>query len=386
MSKRVRLLLGVLCLGLLLVGGLVASLIGPRLGAVRCLLAFQWPVPEDLKSLSDAPNGFTLLADAGRYGVEQALVRSTGEERRPTLLFVHGVAQEGLRDGRILRAIEGFHRGGFTVVAPEIRTLMDATAPAGEVQRLVTLLQAIHRGDVAGADGRQMGIVGISVGGAVALRMAAAYQAAGGEGLRAVLSIGAADDIRTVAKTWFALPDPAKKGDGTLQWKRRDAGAFARSFIARAAVPTLLGQGPEAEALLKWLREKPLPVRPPPALSTPEAQGLRDFIGAAPEKRAAQRERLLEAAWSRLGLLSPADWDQELHHLTGLAIFLLHGHGDPLVSIDQVEPLQARLARHTLVSVLRSHMVGHADVAQAALGEHFDHVLFMDDFLDMVAR
>ena len=386
MTKRVRVLLAALSLGLLLFGGLAVALIAPRLGAVRCLLAFQWPVPDDLKSLDDAPNGFTLLSDASRFGVEQALVRTPGDERRPTLLFVHGVAQEGLKDGRILRAIEGFYRGGFTVVAPELRTLMDATAPTGEIERLVSLLQAIRRGEVDGADGRQMGIVGISVGGAVALRVAAAYQAAGGEGLRAVLSIGAADDIRKVAETWFELPDPAKQGNGTLTWERRDAGAFARSFIARAAVPTLLGPDPEAETLLTWLREKPLPESAPPELKSAVSKKLRDFIRAKPAARASEREALVEAAWDRIGLLSPASWDAELSHLRGIAVFLLHGYGDPLVPITQVEPLRERLAPHTLVSVLRSHMVGHADVSKASLAEHLKHVTFIDDFLDMVAR
>ena len=54
--------------------------------------------------------------------------------------------------------------------------------------------------------------------------------------------------------------------------------------------------------------------------------------------------------------------------------------------VSEARHLRDVIARHTVVSVLESHMVGHTTVEDVGLGERLSHLAFMDDFLDMVAR
>lgn len=385
MGRRVRIILwtlGLILAAVLVTGGFV---LGPRMGAVRCLTTFSWPVPDDLENLADAPDGFEVLADEARYGVRRAFVRSVQDGKaHPTLVFVHGVAEIGLRDGRIVRAIEAFHRAGFTILAPEIGPLLDPTRPSEEVDGLDRLLDALAAGEIEGVSAGRFGLVGISVGGALALRAGARFQERGGRGLRGILAIGAPDDLRTPARDWFALPDPAPEGGASLQWRRRSAAAFARNFIVRAALKKRVGDHPDFTRLKDWLAASKLPASDPPALETEAGRILARIVHAPPAEREMERDALLADAWDQLVVLSPADWSAQLAHLSGVAVFLLHGYGDPLVPIAEAALLEARLKPHTLVPVLRSRLIGHTAVTDVGFGEQLAHVVFLDDFFDMV--
>ena len=43
-----------------------------------------------------------------------------------------------------------------------------------------------------------------------------------------------------------------------------------------------------------------------------------------------------------------------------------------------------RLRRYTTCIELRSNMLGHTEVESVGIGEQIDHVVFVDDFFDMV--
>ena len=117
-----------------------------------------------------------------------------------------------------------------------------------------------------------------------------------------------------------------------------------------------------------------------------ELRGLARMVRAAPEERAKAREQVLTRAQTRVRRLSPAQWQEKLVHLRGVAVFLLHGHGDPLVPIEEADRLAERLRRHTIVAVLKSHMVGHTTVKDVSIAERIAHVVQMDDFFDMIGR
>jgi pimeloyl-ACP methyl ester carboxylesterase len=385
MSRRLRNTL--LALGLLVVALLVAGafLLGPRLGATRTLITFGWPVPDDLVSLEEPPPGYERLADRDVYGVENALLRRVQDGRsHPTLVFVHGVSADGLRDGRILRAIEAFHRGGFTVVAPELGPLTDPTRAPAELEGLDRLLEALATGKIPGANGGRFGLVGISVGAAVALRAGARYQAGGGDGLRGILAIGAPDDLKISARLWFEASDPDEAGGESLDWQRQNAAAFARAFVLRAALPVRVADEDDAHALSSWFSEAARWKEDPPALRTEAARALASLLRAAPAARAAAAEQLLDDAWPRLATLSPAAWTEELSALRGVPVFVLHGEADPLIPVGDADRLRTRLEAHTLVSVLKSGLVGHTAVGDASIAERVDHIVFLDDFFDMV--
>ena len=385
-KPALRRTLRVSCLLAACLAAVVLAAVLPRLASLRCLLAFQEGVPADLEALEPAPEGFTLLADEARYGVARAWHLAGPKARSPTVVFVHGVAPEGIRDGRILHAARAFQRSGFTVVAPELRGLvdpMDAAEPGAEMPRL---LEALTSGRVDGVHPERIGLVAISVGGGLALRGCARFRAAGGTGIRALLLIGAPDDLRRPAVDWFAAPDEAPESDGSFTWEVRNAASFARSFLIRAGLPGYLEAGEDLDRLAAWLAEEPLPTLPVPELQSKKARAVAALVHAAPEVRAAAREAILARAAARVESLSPALWDDELVHLRGIAVFLLHGHGDPLVPLTEAAHLARRLERHTIVSVLESRMVGHTSVNSVGPAEALAHVVQMDDFFAMIGR
>ncbi|MDA1195344.1 MAG: hypothetical protein O2894_09175 [Planctomycetota bacterium] len=378
--SRLALILVALLLGL---ASVAAAATLPRLPALRCLLAFQESVPADVTWADPPPAGFELLTRPGPHGDDRAWLVRGG----PALLvFVHGVAAEGIRDGRILLAIRAFARAGFTVLAPEMPTLVDPLHLGEPGAGLTRWLAALDGRELVGVDNERMGVVAISVGGGLALRGCARHLASGGKGPQAILLIGAPDDLGRTSQEWFAAPDPAAVGDGSLAWERQSAAAFARSFLLRAGLRSRLGDDTSLPALAAWLALDPLPAEPlPPDLSA-AATAVAMYLRAAPDTRAAGRAEVLRAAATRTESLSPAAFDGELSALRGVAIFLLHGHGDPLVPLSEARQLARRLRRHTVVDVLESRMVGHTTVESVGLAEQLAHVLQMDDFFAMIGR
>ena len=377
-------------LPLALLATLVAALVGsvalPRAPALRCLLAFQEPVPPDLEGAAQVPADLVLLEDPARYGAKRAWLSKAGSGRAPTLVFVHGVAPAGLEDGRIVHAVQAFARAGFTVIAPEQPTLVDPLDAAPVGVGVAQVLAAIERGAYEGAHPGRIGVVGISVGGALALKGCVDFLAAGGTGLRAILAIGAPDDLARPSVAWFEAADPGPVSDGTLAWERAHAAAFARNYLIRAGLLPTYGDDAEVRSLAAWLAAKELTEGDPTGLTRPELIELARLVRAAPAARAAAREATFARAEPRIRALSPARWDGELAHLHGVAVFLLHGHSDPLVPISEAARLAERLRRYTLVSVLESHMVAHTTVEDVGLAEQIAHVVLMDDFFDMIGR
>jgi len=362
------------------------ALVVPRAPAIACLLGFQAAVGADLDVESPAPAGFRLLADEARYGVARAWHLAGKGRRAPAILFVHGVAPEGIRDGRILHAARAFHAAGFTVVVPELPTLVNPLLEGEASLAVAGVLRAMTGGAIEGVHPERIGIVGISVGGGLALRGCAHFRAAGGVGIRALLLIGAPYDMRRTSVGWFEAEDHAEASDGSYTWEVRNAASFARNFLIRAGLRTRLGDDPDLELLAAWMASEPLPTEPLVGVNSPAALAIAKLLHAEPAVRAAARERVLADATQRIESLSPALWLDDLVHLRGTAVFLLHGHGDPLVPITEAPLLAERLRKHTVVSVLESHMVGHTSVNDATLGEKLAHVVQMDDFFRMIGR
>ena len=141
MKRRTRTILWVF--GLLLLAGLAAgaALLGPRLGATRALITFGWKVPDDLESLDKLAAGYELLEGASLFGLEHVLVRRVGDgAEHPSIVFVHGVAPVGLRDGRVLRAIER-----LVVVVPCPGLEIEIACQGDDTERVLHTFRKQHR-------------------------------------------------------------------------------------------------------------------------------------------------------------------------------------------------------------------------------------------------
>ena len=378
-----RILLGLLAVVLLVVA-VGAAIALPRLAAIRTLLGFQDVVPAH-----DAhPAHFELLEGQHALGFHRTwLARPEGDGPFPLMVFVHGVSLKGIRDGRILRAVEAFRRGGFVVVAPEVPQLMDVAQPDRDSERLNELLHGVAKGQIAGTDPRRIGLVGISVGASVAVHACCTFRAEGGRGLRAICAIGAPADFARIAPDWFSQPPNPDDAVHDFAWYRRNVAEFCRNQLWRCAVGPWLGDNPDVERIIAWLRESQRPSGRPDGLETAEGAAFTDMVLGGQDVWRTTAPDVLQASWERtLRILSPAHWREKLRHLAGTAVFLLHGVYDPLVPVSEMEPLRDLLSAHTVCETLRSNMVAHTHVADAGLGEKLAHVVFMDDFFDMVGR
>ncbi len=371
-----------LAVGIGIALGAVAA--APRQDALRCLLAMtSGSVPEDAAVLP----GFTLRTDAEpELGYRKLWVARPEEEGpHPVLLFMHGITAKGIDDGRVIQAVAAFRDAGFVVVAPEIQLLTTPPDGDNDVERMQRLLHAVSAGEVSQTQPDRIGVVAISVGGGIALRACAGFRAEGGEGLRAMLVLGAPDNVRRVATTqWFPddITDPAAERD--FVWQRRHASELCRSVLFRGALPARVHNLWDRVRLKAWLEEAWMPSFVPSDLLTAEGREFARLVISSPEERGAAAASIMDDAWPYVRPFSPSDPDVDLAPLAGVACFLMNGVYDPLVPLSEIKHLQARLSRHTLCVALESRLIGHAELEDVGLSEQFDHVVYMDDFFDMI--
>jgi pimeloyl-ACP methyl ester carboxylesterase len=366
--------------------GLVAALVAavgaavflPRLDAVRFLIEIAEPPLED----GAVPEDFEELRGETLRGPRRAwVVRPGGAGPHPVLVLVHGVTEKGIEDGRVLRLARALHAADFLVVVPEIRALVRMENEDRDEERLVSLLGAIEAGRLPGADGRRMGIFGVSVGGGLALWSVARHRAAGGKGPRALCLVGAPDDVGRVAWDWFRRPPPVAGAQGS-EVLAAEAGRFARNALLRLAATRLVFE-PDRTPLRELLAETWQPAEVPAGLSTEEGRRFAGWILAGPALPDEAVAEILAASAEFLDVLSlaGAGAGAGAAALRGVDLFLVHGAQDPLVPISELPRLAARLAPYASVRTLESRFVGHAEVSGRDL---WAHVQFVDGVFDAV--
>lgn len=158
------------CGGLLPIVAAIATPLAAAVNAGFFLAALDAPPPDPPASL--------------RIGPLDVRVMGSGAP----LLLVHGVHPEGATERRLLALGAALADEGFEVFIPELRPLQDLEFSASLVDDLE------ETGRVIQAERGELGVVGISVGGAVALRV---HAQAGWSG--AVLTVGAPFDLAELA-------------------------------------------------------------------------------------------------------------------------------------------------------------------------------------------
>ena len=389
---RRRIVAGLL-LVLFLVGGAATVLFVPRWGAVQCLRRLGGEKPP----VGALPKGMKLVEGEAALGFARALIaRPTGDDDdpRPVLLFVPGIVDEhGIENPRVVQAADAFRQSGHIVFVPEVRMFVDPGGQGDDLRALVTLLEQLAGGAVDGSARSAFGVVGISLGGGLALRAVAAFQGKGGRGCRALLAVGAPGNLHTQAPRWFATPLPPRNDADSPsssispeELASRNAAAFARNVIYRAALPRAIPNTADRARVKAWLDESWMPDVAPAGIDTAVAKRFVESFLGGPERWTADREKVLASAWPRMRHTSPADFRDRLSSLAGTTVFLLHGIRDPLISIASLAHLDSGLRRHTVTVALRSDLVGHAEVGDVSWAETWRHIVFLDDFFDAVGR
>jgi pimeloyl-ACP methyl ester carboxylesterase len=299
----------------------------------------------------------------------------------PEVVVVHGFTEDGVEDPRLWRFAAALCEAGFLATAPRIEPMTVLHLGLPDTRSLDAAVGTIA-GLLRNGPPRRHGAIGLSVAGALALEAATQEGAAPS----ALLLVGAPDDLPAVASGWFRVPDAPPNAQDAVA-ARAEAGRLGRLAVARSALPRLVG-GADRDALDRWTHDPPgwrLPT--PPAAETLSSEAGRRFaaaVAAGPGISDADRDWLLAAVDDLLAPMSPSRLGATLSSLS-CPVFLVHGVGDPLVPVEQMDRLAARLSRHVPVRTLRSTMLSHVGVEEPSLVEKWKHVRFVQAFFDQVA-
>ena len=381
--RRVRRIVVVVALVLLLLLGVGAVMIVPRWGALQALRMTMQPKPE----LGTLPEGITRVTGPEALGFAEALIaRPSAGGDRPVIVFVPGVTDDhGIRNPRVVHAADAFRQAGHIVFVPDIVMFNDpGRADDDDLTRLVRLYEQVADGKIAGSQKNAFGAFGVSLGAALALNALSIFRANGGRGCRAALCLGMPGNLYAEAMRWFVIPQLPEDAPSGPEKASSDAGLFGRNVIYRTAIPALIPHDGDGAKLKKWLDDSWRGDGKPEGLKTEAARWFVSSFRGGVDAWRRDREKVIGAAWGLMRHNSPADFRDRFKDLAGVTIFLMHGVHDPQVQISNLAHLEMFLGKVTTVVALRSHLVSHAHVVDVSIAEKFRHLVFMDDFFDMV--
>jgi pimeloyl-ACP methyl ester carboxylesterase len=309
-----------------------------------------------------------------------------GDGRAPILVVVAGVTALGIDDPRVWRLLLALREAGFAVLAPEVPGLSRLGEDRDGVKHVRDALVMASKAEgfetgLPGADASRIGVVGVSLGASLALHAAATSPVP----VRALVLVGAPDDPRNLAPSWFREPVAPEGATGHAKL-RSGSGLFARHGVLRAAAGRIVGAA-EAAALRAWIDgigEAPASGGPPP----PEvggAESARWVRAALAEERIETSDLawVLTAAEPDLAICAPAAFDADLPGLRS-PVWLVHGTEDPLVPPSEMDLLAARLSPRVPVRTLASALLTHVDVGSPGLAEAWRHLRVLTEAFDAV--
>ncbi len=365
---------------MLLFSAVAVVAVAPRWRGVRLWLALagDGAIDSGARSIFAVPLGPEEVAGpwAPKSWIANFPAGTDEAASRPALLFAHGLTESGIGDERVQRAVHAFGSVGFFVLAPEIAAMRWPSHREPDIEDLATewrrlAIPSRAPGDV---DPTRLGGIGVSLGGALLVRAVAQAVRHGAPPPRALLLVGVPFDLDTLIDGWAGPP----LADATEE--DRDGHAIARRAILLVAVAELFaGRDAELEALRAWLTAES-PPRGEPATDDGGALSFAAFA-REPTMESPWLARTREAARKRLAPLSLARHVEDLDALGDVPVFLIHGRDERFVPPEHMDELARRLRGSR---PLRSGLLGHVEIKDASLAERWEHVTWIDDFLDRV--
>lgn len=265
----------------------------------------------------------------------------------PPVLLVHGVHTRGIDEPRLERFARQLANAGFTVATPELTPLRELRFDASSVETLARCADAWA--EEHGVE--SVGVVGISVGGGLALRAAGRTEA-----IHTVFSIGAHHDFARLVAWWTGEEISGPSGERPAVAPER----YGAEVLAYAYAEDYFDSASEAgrEALGAQLRGETQRARRLRAELPDEA---RDAIGALGTPPPRLRE-IARAHADELAAVSPAGTLGSI----GARVYLLHGRDDPLIASTEALHIAAELPPDRLGGVVRTELLSHADANMIA--------------------
>jgi pimeloyl-ACP methyl ester carboxylesterase len=288
--------------------------------------------------------------------VRARLYMPSGVAHPAGMVLVHGIHHLGIDEPRLVSFARAAAGSGFAVLTPEVAALADYRVDSASVATIgespAWLQKRLGGGPVT--------VVGISFAGGLALL--AACDPRYGPHIRALLLMGAYDDLGRVSR--FLATSQAELPGGRLEpYTAHDYGAavFVYSHLDQFFDASDLSVA--HDALRYWLWEQPQKAQPLLARLSPGGRATMDLLM---ERQIARlRPRLLDAIQmdqSQLAALSPQRHLSELH----VPVFILHGLTDDIIPSTESLWLEREIPQPYLREALITPAFSHVDPEKAA--------------------
>ncbi|AKU95395.1 hypothetical protein AKJ09_02059 [Labilithrix luteola] len=342
--------------------------------ALELLLAFSNPAVKPV--VDDAMTTFEVPAGGGLPArkVAARLYSPPGGsvDGAPAVVLVHGVHRLGIEEPRLQRFARSLAAAGIVVLTPQVDELADYHVAPSSIETVGASVNALRER----TRHAQVGLVGTSFGGGIALLAAADPRFA--DGVSFVVAVGAHDDLERVSR--FFVTDSIEQVSGPPKpLLAHEYGAMVlvyshiEDFFPAEDVPAA------REALRLWLWEKRDDAREEEKKLSPESRAKIDRLFATDV--AAVRPELLaeiERQASRMKDVSPHG------RLGGLRArtYLLHGEGDTVIPATETRWLAHDVPPSSLRDVLVSPAIVHVELEKPTMLDQLEIVHFMAHVID----
>jgi dienelactone hydrolase len=290
-----------------------------------------------------------------------------GAKGLPGVVLVHGVHRKGMMEPRLERFARAVANAGVVVLVPEISELSDYHVSPRSIETvgasIKTLRSRIGRS--------QVGLMGFSFGGGVALLSAADSRFA--DDVAFVVAVGAHDDLGRVSR-FFATNEIEEASGGTKSLHAHDYGAMVlvyahiEDFFPADDVPAA------KDAIRHWLWDERAEARESAKALSPSSQERIEKLFKA-DVASIKTELLAEVdrRANDMEKVSPHG------HLTGLHanVYLLHGEGDAVIPATETLWLAKDVPAGHVRSVLVTPAIEHVELKEPTTTNKLELVHFM---------
>jgi len=280
----------------------------------------------------------------------------TGVAHPPGLLLVHGIHHLGIDEPRLMSFARAAAGNGFAVLTPEVAALADYHVDDSSIaligESAAWLQQSLGDGPVT--------VVGVSFAGCLALLAASDAQFA--PHMRALLLMGAYDDLERVTR--FLATSQAELPDG--RWEPYTAHDYGAAVFVYSNLDKFFSADDLTvahEALRYWLWEQPENAQALLPRLSPDGRSVMELLLA--RKIDALRPKLLaviDAEQSQMKAVSPQGRLRDLR----VPVFVLHGATDDIIPSTESLWLQREIPPKVLRDVLITPAFSHVDPEKSA--------------------
>jgi pimeloyl-ACP methyl ester carboxylesterase len=360
-----------LALLLLLAGGLGARrLADSHLRALSMLVRFSDPQAHLLAaSFANHPIVEELAsAQTSRGTLKYRTFTPKDVTNPPSIMLLHGVHHLGIGDPRLISLSRAMAMSGVQIIAPELKDLTEYHVSPETVDDIGT--DAAY---FAQRSGRQVGVIGLSFAGGLALIAASRSEYADKMGF--VLAVGSHDSMNRVAK--FFASNVLLRPDGTQEHLQAHeygvlilAYSHLEDFFSAADVP------PAHECLRRHLWEQPAAQE---TGLTKDGRTEMDLLVNHRERMEQAMLQEIDRHRTEMDAVSPAGRMAGMH----VPVYLLHGAGDSVIPPSESLWLARDVPNSDMRAVLISSALVHVDMdKKVAFSDEWALVHFMAGILD----